>query len=157
MKLDTSENASPVRTWVFQANPNYYGLAAALRRLRIIRWQVVQFREEIHEGHIVYLWLSGPKGGLLACGTAISEPMLLSDFEEEEEDDSEFVLVEEDHDPEKLWGDIRIDVVYEKPLTRQDCLKDRTLKTMDIIKRPFAGTNFRVSAQQAAALKLAGY
>lgn len=146
-----------IPTWVFQANPNYYDLAAALRRLRIIRWRVAQNRNEIHRGDTIYLWLSGRQGGLLARGTAITEPTLLADMEEEQEDDSEFVLVPEDDVDTKLWIDIRIDMVFETPLTRQQSLQDSILRSMDIIRRPFAGTNFRVTPEESARVRTLGY
>jgi len=58
-----SFHAREHRTWIFQTNPKRYDLVTKLKKLKQIRWRVVQFKESIHEGDTVYLRLSGQKVG----------------------------------------------------------------------------------------------
>jgi len=71
------------RSWIFQANPNYFDLTNALKHVRIFRWRVNQFKDQIRSGDDVYMWLSGDHGGVVARGTVITDPQMMGNALEE--------------------------------------------------------------------------
>jgi len=77
----SKNTATPI--WIFQANPQIFDLREALKHLKRFRWSVRQFKDEIYAGSIVYLWLSGSDGGMLARGEVKSEPEIADELPEE--------------------------------------------------------------------------
>ena len=65
---------SPARAWIFQANPKYYDIDAALANLREISWSVNQYKQSISAGDAVFLWRSGPEAGIVATATVLAAP-----------------------------------------------------------------------------------
>ncbi len=53
--------SSPARTWIFQANPKFYDIDAALANLKEMSWSVNQYKQSINPGDAVFLWKSGPE------------------------------------------------------------------------------------------------
>ena len=98
MSTDLSGDSRASRSWVFQANPDIYDLEAFLATgAAETRWLVNQFKDEVRAGDRVYLWLSGPRAGLVAVAHAISDPSIMPPGP----DDVEFAV-----QPEKLASDM---------------------------------------------------
>ena len=109
---------------------------------------VNQFKEEIHAGDRVYLWLSGQRAGVVAVAEALTDPAMMGPGS----DDVEFA-----RQPEKLGGDslrvhLEIDEVLAPPVPKHAFLADAVLRDATIIRAPFV-TNFRLSPEQDAAIR----
>lgn len=134
---------SAPRAWMFQANPKVFDLRGAAAALSEGTWTVSQFRDAIHEGDTVFFWESGPNGGVVATGTALSEPG------EMEQLAGELAFVRQ---AEKLSGKrLRVRVSFHRtlttPLARKELLEHVALKSLAILAAP-EGTNFPVTDQQ---------
>ena len=135
------------RSFIFQSNPKYFDIAKAVRSLREMNWTVAQDRKLIHAGDHVYIWQSGPGGGVIAEGTVLTDPAMLPDQE-----GREFI-----HDQEKFAGEqlrvrISIDRVLDAPLERSSLLSHPVLKDLTIIR--FANsTNYHITPEQDAGLQ----
>jgi len=136
------------RHWIFQSNPKYYDLTAALGAISKETWLVAQYKNEIHKGDSVYLWEAGPNAGILAKATILTDPAEIPETEE----GKRFVV-----DPSKFTDPqtrvlIRVDRVLRHRLRRVDLLQDEILKSLSIIK--FANnTNFKVTAKEATRIE----
>jgi MrcB-like, N-terminal domain/EVE domain len=73
------------KTWIFQANPEFFDIDGALSELDELSWLVNQHAEEIHEGDRVFSWRSGSQGGIVATGTILTEPHEFESLPEEKE------------------------------------------------------------------------
>ena len=56
------------KTWIFQGNPQIYDVSVAIKSLDKFHWSVRQHKADIKIGDLVYIWVSGPDGGLLGSG-----------------------------------------------------------------------------------------
>src|SRR5439155_3326680 len=83
-KLLASKDPSR-RTWIFQANPEYFDIDGALSELDELSWLVNQHANAIHEGDQVFLWRSGAQGGVVAVGTVLTDSQELEFIPEEKE------------------------------------------------------------------------
>jgi len=68
-----------------QANPEFFDIDGALSELDELSWLVNQHAAEIHEDDEVFLWRSGPQGGIVAAGTILTEPREIESLQEERE------------------------------------------------------------------------
>ncbi|MHB0960432.1 MAG: hypothetical protein ACYC0X_31500 [Pirellulaceae bacterium] len=68
------DSDGPAKTWIFQANPEIYDLATALKHLESLTFSVRQHRDDVAAGDQVLLWESGADGGLLAVGAIQTNP-----------------------------------------------------------------------------------
>jgi hypothetical protein len=75
----------PMRTWIFQGNPDKFDIDGYLAvGTNEITWLVRQYGSEIKPGDVVYIWRSsgGSKGkaaGIVAQGTILTEPDNIAD------------------------------------------------------------------------------
>ena len=60
--------------FIFQSNPKYYDIAAAVRSLSEMNWTVAQSKNQIHAGDRVYIWQSGAGGGVIAVSSILTDP-----------------------------------------------------------------------------------
>ena len=132
--------------FIFQSNPKFYDIAAAVRELDEMNWSVAQSRNQIHAGARVYVWQSGPGGGVIAEGRILTDPEMLP-----EQEGRKFI-----RDPEKFAGEglrvrLSIDRVLDEPLTRGELMAHPLLKDLTIIRFANA-TNYPVTPEQDAAL-----
>jgi MoxR-like ATPase len=139
--------ADPERAFLFQANPAYYDIAAAVRDLEEMNWSVRQSPKQIHAGDRVYIWESGRSGGVIAEGTILTEPALLP-----EQEGARFI-----RDPAKFEGEgmrvrLSIDRVIEPPISKPDLIADPRLKDLGVIRFSNA-TNYKISKEEDAALQ----
>ena len=144
----TSVEVEGQRSWIFQANPSVFDLAGALQHRKSIRWDVRRYKSEIHKGDTAYLWLSGPKGGLLARGIVAADPAKLPDSPEE----AVYSPTPQAEATNALQVDVEIAKIYSQPITRDDCLGHPILRSMSLIQQPQA-TNFRLTPEEAKALE----
>lgn len=100
---------SPARTWIFQANPKYYDIDAALANLREMSWSVNQYKQSINAGDAVFLWKSGPEAGIVAAATVLTAPAVM------EQDGLQFAVQADKFDKPGLRVLLRIDDVYRRP------------------------------------------
>jgi hypothetical protein len=53
-RKDASQGSA--RYWWFPSNPKYYDLSGAMSALKQQTWLVAQYKNEIRNGDLVYLW-----------------------------------------------------------------------------------------------------
>ncbi len=153
MSGESKQQADVLQSWVFQANPRFR-LAAAVRELPVIQWAVTRLRNEIRAGHTAYLWLSGRSGGFLAQGRILTDPAMMEDAPEEAvyETHLEGATTPTRGNLGEVQVRIKIEKVFDRPITRRDCLNHPILRAMDVIRSP-RPTNFRLTPEQAKALE----
>lgn len=54
------------RVWIFQANPKFYRILEALQHLDRMQFLTNRYKDRIHVGDIVLLWMSGNHAGIYA-------------------------------------------------------------------------------------------
>lgn len=118
--------------WLFQANPKIYDLETGLRRERFNDWQVTRYRSGYKIGDEIAFWKAGDRRGVYGLGKIISAPYQRAD------------------------GDWVVDVEYlgrfAQPILAETLAQDPVLAGM-LIFRVQQGTNFRLSAEEQAALR----
>jgi MoxR-like ATPase len=140
--------AQLARAWIFQANPDYFDVRSAVRKLREDTWLVTAHAEEIGVGDRVYLWESGPVGGIVATAEILDrvasrpEPAEVLPFIKE---------------PKKFEGErprvrLRILQALDPIVTREEIASHVELSKLSIIQQP-QGTNFPVSREEAEVLE----
>ena len=135
------ENKSDTSIWIFQGNPNRYDILNALNDNDIgnsIHWLVKQYKNKIHKGHLVLLWMSGKEAGIYALARVESEPKLMR----------------EDQPEKKYWVDEEVEIenrvclsilkrFINRPILKKELLKIPLMTNLSIL-RQFQGTNFPV-------------
>jgi AAA domain (dynein-related subfamily)/EVE domain len=134
-------------TWLFQANPRYYDIAGAVRSLSEMNWTVAQGKNLVSEGDRLYIWQSGPGGGVIAEGHILSDPELQPDQE-----GAGFI-----RDPSKFSGEalrvrLSIDHVLDEPILRTELLEHPVLKDLGVLRFANA-TNYKLKPAEDAALQ----
>ena len=137
-----------MQAWIFQGNPKIYDIGRAVRSLREDTWLVQQHKDDIRKGDRVYLWQSGPDGGIVAVAEVVDEvrERVLPD------QSKPYVL-----DSIKLGGVqprvlIRIAKVCEPTIRRSAIQVNPRLSGLSILRMP-QGTNFAVTPAEAAAIE----
>ncbi|NCC59270.1 MAG: EVE domain-containing protein, partial [Synergistales bacterium] len=127
------------RCWIFQGNPEYYDIAGAIASSDTMTWAVNQYPKQIKKDDRAYIWISGPKGGIVASGTILCDPEM-----RESDPRDLFIRGEPLKTGPYLAVDIRIDrKLIENPVPRSLLLSDERTKQLEILTYPGA-TNFRV-------------
>ena len=134
--------------WIFQGNPKIYDVVAAIEKLDTLTWSINQYKKQIKKGDVVYIWVSGSDGGIIASGSTMCDP------EKRKQDPSDpynrgYIT---DNTP-RLMVDIRIEkkFIHEK-VSRALLLADERTKQLDILTYPGA-TNFSVTKTQQAVIE----
>lgn len=130
------------RVWIFQANPKFYRILEALQHLDRMQFLTNRYKDRIHVGDIVLLWMSGNHAGIYAQarvveGAADRKP---------------------DGDDAAFWADpssgattkLRVVLAIEKrflgnPLLKTTIAATEGLAHLMILRQP-NGTNFPVDA-----------
>ncbi len=133
-----------MNTWIFQGNPSYYAIRAAVRELKEIAWRTNQYKDRIQRGDRVYIWESGPEGGIVAVANVLDSPSLLRGQPEE----YKFVLNGDMLPDEVFRARLGIAHVVDPTLTRKQLRTYPSLVNLDILRRPNA-TNFPVADEEA--------
>src|SRR4051812_27405117 len=132
------------RAWVFQANPDIWDVDAAVRNSAELRWLVRQYHRQISRGDRVYMWRSGPDGGVVAIAKTISDPELLPP------DDVTLRYAREDakFEDAQLRVELELTGVLERTLTKDELRADARTSRLSVLERP-QGTNFPVEPEEA--------
>jgi len=134
--------------WIFQGNPKYYDVVAAVEALDLMTWTVNQYKNQIKKGDKVYIWVSGSDGGIIASGNIVCDPEkrkpdLIDPY-------NRGLIIE---DTPHLIVDIRIDHKFiQEKVSRALLLADERTKHLDILTYPNA-TNFHVTKTQQMAIE----
>jgi MoxR-like ATPase len=131
-------------TWLFQANPNVWDLAANLEEMELDAedtWSVSRFKAELAIGDRVLLWQGGDEAGLYGIGQISGEL-----FERGSEDEH-FTSSENE-----LAIPYRLTRKVDPPILRSTLLNHPVLKGLSVITAP-QGTNFRVTDEQWTELR----
>ena len=139
--------SSKSRTWIFQANPDRYDLAAALRTKSEMAWLALQRPSEMSVGDRVYMWESGTNAGIVGKG-AISQAAANMPFPDDE--------VEFSKDPEKFNGvqprvRLRIDGTVTPRVAKAELENHPLLSQLAIVRAPRM-TNYLLSEEEGRAL-----
>ena len=152
MRLERVDVASMTNSdasaWVFQANPKKWDVDRALEDLKVVRWLVNQYRDDIRCGDRVFLWRSGAQAGVVAVCTALADPTPLPDDKESYRYRLEDAMFAGD----RIRVPLAIEKVLQRPILRMALLWNRDLEGMAILRRP-QGTNFPLEPTEAAALE----
>ena len=131
------------RCWIFQANPNRYDILNALldSKLKKQVWLVNQHKDEIKEGDIALIWMSGREAGIYAITKIISNPAFIKDPPEE----AKYWTSKEDKEKTRLRVKIKIiKNLVNNPILREEIKSTNGLTNMTIL-RFSQGTNFPVT------------
>ena len=135
------------RSWIFQANPQRYDIDGALAELDELSWLINQHPDHIHEGDEVFLWRSGPQGGVVGTATILTEP---AEFEVSPED-AAFNRDAEKFEGAKKRVRLQVDKVIDPPILRTAIAEDPSLSDLQIL-RMAQSTNSPVTIEQSRSL-----
>ena len=128
--------------WIFQCNPEKFNINMVLEEGRECSWVVTRYKDDIKEGDLGFLWVSGEKAGIIA-GFEVLSP---SSKEINETDPTGWISGEEEKSQERCLIKI-IDIYEEISVTRTKLQKTNFGKNLSIIKNP-QGTNFKISKDE---------
>jgi hypothetical protein len=135
-------------TWIFKASSEFSDVRSAVRTLREHTWLVQQHKEQIELGDRVYLWESGPRGGIIGLAE-VSEPPRI---QPEPKEQLLFIRNSEKFRGDRLRAKIRLLKLIEPAIQRTYLSSRAEFATLSILRRPRA-TNFRVTREEAKALE----
>ena len=145
--MDKTQGNDPTATsaWIFQGNPVWYDISRAVTEQDLLVWGVKQCSRQIARGDRVYIWASGPEGGVIARGVTLDDPsprLLLAD---------QYTL-DSSRSQTGVGVEIRItDRCADRPFSRSMMLADRRLSGNSILTFPNA-TNYKLTPEQAGLL-----
>ncbi|MBZ9752818.1 EVE domain-containing protein [Deinococcus sp. HMF7604] len=134
-------------TWIFQANPQQYDIAASLAAERVELWNLRQHASKVKLGDRVLVWISGRKSGIYAVGEVISAPM-------DQPDSTVGRRYWKSAGGHQVWPRVEVrysQVLLDRPLYKKYLEFDAALTQLAILRQP-RGTNFAVSANEWEAL-----
>ncbi len=75
--MDKTQGNDPTATsaWIFQGNPVWYDISRAVTEQDLLVWGVKQCSRQIARGDRVYIWASGPEGGVIARGVTLDDAL----------------------------------------------------------------------------------
>jgi hypothetical protein len=136
--------------WVFQAVPKRYRILDALRdpNLQNDVWEVKQYKNSIHEGHLGLIWKGRTNStsdmGIYAVVDIVSEPAEMYDSEQS----TQYWVNREDR--HRLKQRVRIRrklILLDNPITKPELMDTPTTSNLEIITRK-RGTNFKVAPNE---------
>jgi MoxR-like ATPase/predicted RNA-binding protein with PUA-like domain len=144
------EASTGTRAWLFQGNPDYFELDAALATLDSIEWTVKRYpsTEGMNSGDQAYIWRSGSQtGGIVAVGSVVTEPYDAAPDPAETRywKSQQFAGVQ----PRVR---IAIDRVLDQPLLRSVLRTDPVLKDLHVIRAP-RGTVYPIPPNHESRLR----
>jgi len=135
-------------TWIFQARSKFSNVKGAVRSVEEPVCLVHQFAREIKPADRVYLWVSGPCGGILGLAEVAETPRIQAEPTEQ----LPFIRESEKFAGDKLRVKLRMLKRMEPVISRKYLTSRPELAGLSIL-RCARGTNFRVTHEQAAALE----
>lgn len=139
--------------WIFQTNERKSfwltdALAVIGQHANKMTADVRQHVHEVHPGDTVYMWTTGPTGGIVAVAKVLTEPSAV------EEEQWEFAFHVSPNPPNRVYPHVRLEVVtiFPRPIARKVVKATPDLKSMHILR--FARqTNYRLTADEVRAIK----
>jgi MoxR-like ATPase len=134
------------RFWLFQANPRQWNLLDHLPQMppgHVEDWTVSRHRSDMHPGDAVVLWQGGDAAGVYALGRMTDTPELrpTPGFRPESVGPQEY----------------RVDVLVERhvlpPITRDETRGHPVLADLEVLRRPWGGTNLSLTRDQWWAIR----
>jgi MoxR-like ATPase len=134
------------RFWLFQANPRQWNLLDHLPQMppgHVEDWTVTRHRNDMHPGDGVVLWQGGDAAGVYALGRLMGMPELgpTPDFRPESVGEQEY----------------RVELLIERhvlpPITRDEAREHPVLADLDVLHRPWGGTNLSMTREQWRAVR----
>jgi len=142
--IDKRVSKKSTNVWIFQSNPNRFDILNALEHLDEDVWGVRRFKEEIKEGDIGIIWMSGKESGIYAISDIITNP----DYLAESKEVARFWHSDDDKSQIKLRVKLRYKIkLQNNPIFRPELKNIPRLKGMSIFRQP-QGTNFRVTESE---------
>ena len=143
----TTTMSETKNTWIFQGSPQIYDVKSAIQSLDNFHWSIRQHKAKVQIGDLIYIWASGPDGGLLGTGIVETEVQEV----EEHESEKKFWIKQPE---EGIEARVRIKKikVFEEPIRRSDLTNEPTLAQLSLLRAP-QGTNFAVTEQEARILE----
>ena len=136
--------------WLFQRNPKYYRIVAAIKDFALMPWLVTRYAKEMAIGDGVLLWIAGAGAGIYA---KVVRTLWYAEIVEaprtwESRPDIGYWIETSKLTPTSLHAKLRFTTkLVDKPLLRSDLLNDEVLKNLTVIRAPNS-TNFKISAEQ---------
>jgi len=128
--------------WLFQADPAKYDILGALRALPEIPWSLRQHADDVKCGDRILIWCSGQSGGIIAVGTAVSEPAVVGIVE------AELPFIRDPALNAALPAvRVRVDKLVDPPISRALAKAHPVLSQLAVLKMP-RGTNYPVTSEQ---------
>jgi 5-methylcytosine-specific restriction protein A len=120
--------------WIFQARPKRWNLTKKIPELldQVGPWQANQHSALMEKGQKVFFWQAGKLSGIYGLGSLDGKSYL---------------------DKNELLVDVKYEKQFNPPILKASLLKHSVLKNLDVIKRPWAGTNFCVTEEECRALE----
>ena len=132
-------------SWLFQANPKFYKVRAALQHFKTTAhpttWLVNAHKSEIRDGDEVYFWEAGPEAGLVGYGRIETKPERIP-LEPEE---LQFIVVKAKFDGIRLR--VRISVEGKCYRSRRELRASALLSKWKPVARGVEGTNFAIPSE----------
>lgn len=129
-------------TWIFQGNPKFYDVIRAVNALDQLRWAVNQYKKQIKKDDKVYIWVSGPEGGIVAAGTILNDP------ETKQPDYADPYFLKRLGNNPYLAVDIQLEKKFTDNIIPRSLLRaDERTKRLDVLTFPNA-SNFKVTKLQ---------
>lgn len=138
--------------WLFQANPRYYDLAERVANAAVgddDAWSVTRYRDEMHAGDPVVLWLAGAQAGIYAIGELTGAP-----FEHTYAPDEipQWVTPSTDR-PTTVWRvPFRYTHVLPEPIRKPTFQEHPALQQMMVLRVP-NNTNFKLTSAEWEAIQ----
>ena len=145
--MDKTQGNDPTATgaWIFQGNPAWYDISRAVTEQDLLVWGVKQCSRQIARGDRVYIWASGPEGGVIARGVTLDDPSPRLLFADQ-------YTLDSSRSQTGVGVEIRItDRCADRPFSRSMMLADRRLSGNSILTFPNA-TNYKLTPEQAGLL-----
>src|SRR5262245_41449824 len=122
-----------MNVWFFQALPQDYDLTRKVPMMigsgKLESWLATRYRNEMQSGDTVLFWQAGTLAGIYATGKLSNKRHNIPYRNKD--------------------GDWRVDVSYTQlfsnPIFKEELTSLSSLKRLSILRRPFRGTNFKVS------------
>lgn len=139
-------SAGERRFWLFQANPKQWDLLQHLPTMppgHVEDWTVTRHRTDMNPGDGIVLWQGGPDAGVYALGRLVNRPELLPtpDLRPKSAGEQEY----------------RVNLMVERhvlpPISRTQAQAHPILANLDVIRRPWGGTNSTVTPNQWRAIR----
>lgn len=129
-------------SWLFQANPKYSQILAAIQKREGIYWLVTRYTEEITPGDRVIIWIAGKQAGIYATAEVTAAPA----FRDEPPDIDIWTIPV--RAKARVWALVRFQQrLLDAPLLKSVLVFDPILHDLEVIRRPH-NSNFRVSEEQ---------